>query len=99
MNILVKTLSGKSTPLTVKPDWPLAELKREIERQMNFKAEFPTLVANSEVLRDDDVKVKDTGIAKVGFVVIMVSKRIKKRFGQKKEEPSKPVTVPSQAPP
>lgn len=74
MKIIVKTLSGKQLPLDIEPDWTVRQVKEEIEKIHELKADSLKLIAYGKVLDSDTKKASEFSIKEGDFIVAMVQK-------------------------
>ena len=72
MKIIVKTLSGKQLPLEIETTWTIRQVKEEIEKCHDLKADTLKLIAYGKVLDSDDKLASDYSIKENDFVVAMV---------------------------
>ena len=97
MKIIVKTLSGKQLPLDIDPSWTIRQVKEQIEKEHQLKAESLKLIAYGKVLDKDESPASEYNIKEGDFIVAMVQKAkavkkpvedAKKEEEVKKEEPA-----------
>lgn len=101
MKIVVKTLNGKTKlPLDIEPSWTIRQVKEQIEKEHDMKAEGLKLVAYGKVLENDDGLVSDYSLKEGDFVVAInqKAKPAPKAAGAKPEDAKMedPVQQPAQ---
>lgn len=72
MKITVKTLSGKQLPLDIELSWTVRQVKEEIEKVHELKADSLKLIAYGKVLDSDEKTAADYSIKENDFIVAMV---------------------------
>lgn len=84
MKIHVKTLNGKTKlPLDVEPTWTIKQVKDQIEKDHDMKADGLKLVAFGKVLENDEKTVADYSLKEGDF------RRCNQPEGQASSESSK----------
>ena len=92
MKITVKTLSGKQLPIEIELTFTIKQVKEQIEKDHDMKADTLKLIAYGKVLDNDEKTAADYNIKENDFVVAMVQKAKpapKKKEEDKKEEAKK----------
>ncbi len=74
MKITVKTLNGKQLPLEIETTWTLRQVKEQIEKEHDLKADTLKLIAYGKVLESDDKVVSEYNIKENDFIVAMTQK-------------------------
>jgi hypothetical protein len=74
MKIIVKTLNGKQLPLLIETDWTVRQVKEQIEKEHDLKADTLKLIAYGKVLDKDDNAVSVYQVKEGDFIVAMVQK-------------------------
>lgn len=72
MKLIVKTLNGKQLPLEVDPSWTIKQIKDQIEKEHELKADTLKLIAYGKVLESDDKLASDFSLKEGDFIVAMV---------------------------
>ena len=98
MKITVKTLSGKQLPIEIETAWTVRQVKEQIEKEHDLKADTLKLIAYGKVLDNDDKTAADYNIKENDFIVAMVQKA-KPAPKPKKEEEVKKEEAPAQSQP
>ena len=95
MKIIVKTLNGKQLPLDIETSWTVRQVKEQIEKEHELKADTLKLIAYGKVLDKDASPVSEYKVNEGDFIVAMVQKpkpakaapKVDKPEDAKKEEP------------
>ena len=93
MKIVVKTLSGKQLPLEIELAWTIKQVKDQIEKDHQLKAETLKLIAYGKVLDNDEKTAGDYNIKENDFIVAMTQKakpapKPKKEEVKQEEQPA-----------
>ena len=72
MKLIVKTLNGKQLPIEVENEWTVRQIKEQIEKDHDLKADTLKLIAYGKVLDSDDKLASDYSLKEGDFVVAMV---------------------------
>ncbi len=97
MKITVKTLNGKQLPLEIELTWTLRQVKEQIEKDHQIKADTLKLIAYGKVLEADEKLVSEYSIKENDFIVAMTQKA-KPAPKPKPEEPKKQDDVKKEEP-
>ena len=100
MKIIVKTLAGKQLPIEIEITWTNKQVKDEIQKCHDLKADTLKLIAYGKVLDKDELLASDYSLKEGDFIVAMVQKP-KPAPKPKKEdvkEEEKPVAPKEEAP-
>ena len=72
MKLIVKTLNGKQLPLEVDPSWTIKQIKDQIEKEHDLKADTLKLIAYGKVLEPDEKFASEYSLKEGDFIVAMV---------------------------
>lgn len=72
MKLIVKTLNGKQLPLEVDPSWTIKQIKDQIEKEHDLKADTLKLIAYGKVLEPDEKLASEYSLKEGDFIVAMV---------------------------
>jgi hypothetical protein len=97
MKIIVKTLNGKQLPTEIETSWTIKQIKDQIEKDHDLKADSLKLIAYGKVLEPDEKLATDYSLKEGDFIVAMVQKA-KPVAKPKAEEPKQEAPVVAQAP-
>jgi UV excision repair protein RAD23 len=89
MKLIVKTLNGKQLPLEIQADWTLRQVKDQIEKDHDLKADSLKIVHYGKVLDGDDKQASSFNLKEGDCIVAMVTKAKpapKAKAEEKKEE-------------
>ena len=72
MKLIVKTLNGKQLPLEVDPSWTIKQIKDQIEKEHELKADTLKLIAYGKVLEPDEKLAREYSFKEGDVIVAMV---------------------------